>query len=129
MGFAKVVLRRLRCPPKRVVVVEDAAFPCITDIGVVIIIATWSGPALRALEAYSTILATITPVIPVWMFDNDQLTEELSRRLDLPTFHGEGEVLFYRDGKLVAQIVRPFARNRGETFANTYAEVYRTTSA
>jgi hypothetical protein len=104
MTFAENAQRFTRGVKRcEVTLVEDASGFTVKsiDAGIVFIFATWSGDAVNALIAISHILSEINYSAKLYIVNNDGLHETNLR--DLPILpHGKGEVLWIRDGTVVA---------------------------
>lgn len=115
MKFTTAVMRYLACPPERIVVIQGRPDPRLyTGTGVVIVFATWSGPACFALKAYSGQLPSLESKIPVWVVDIDALEESDFTRFG--TGYGNGETFFFRKGVQVDSLLRPVGPNPGGEF-------------
>jgi len=73
--------------------------------GVVFVFAVWSGPSVQALQRFTRVLATIElGSLDVIILDNDCITDDDKMRVFGHVFHGAGEVLWIRDGQVIAEL-------------------------
>jgi hypothetical protein len=74
-------------------------------LGVVFVLAAWSGPAILALHRLTRLLSTLDlDSSDVIILDNDCLTGEDMIALFGHVFHGVGETLWIREGRVVAEL-------------------------
>jgi hypothetical protein len=74
-------------------------------VAVVFIFAAWSGPAVMALRRLTRMLSTLDlGSLDVIILDNDCMAVDDMIRVFGHVFHGAGESLWIRDGRVVAEL-------------------------
>jgi hypothetical protein len=94
-------------PFERLRVVQDISELRIADtrLAIVFIFAEWSGPSVTALRRFTHLLATLDlGSLDVIILDNDCMSGEETACLFGNVFHGYGEMLWIRDGRVVAEL-------------------------
>jgi hypothetical protein len=94
-------------PLERMRVVQSLAELRLHDVraGVVFVFAVWSGPAVMALRRFTRLLSGLElGSLDVIVLDNDCRTADDMIRLFGHVFHGGGETLWVRDGRVVAEL-------------------------
>src|SRR5688572_3002102 len=75
--------------------------------GIVFVFAAWSGPAVMGFKRFTTVMKSIkTGSLDLVVLDTDCLSEDSSAQLfGVPSFTtgGWGEILWVRDGRIVAR--------------------------
>jgi hypothetical protein len=101
------VQKNTELPFERLRVVQSLSELRLPDIrvGVVFVFAGWSGPAVMALRRFTRLLSTLDlGSLDVIILDNDCMTGDDMIRLFGHVFHGAGEALWIRDGRVVAEL-------------------------
>jgi hypothetical protein len=101
------VQKNTELPFERLRVVQSLSELRLPDIrvGVVFIFAAWSGPAVMGLRRFTRLLSTLDlGSLDVIILDNDSMTAEDMIRLFGHVFHGGGETLWVREGRVVAEL-------------------------
>jgi hypothetical protein len=101
------VQKNTKLPFKRLRVVQNLSELRLPDVrtGIVFIFAAWSGPAVMALRRLTALLSTLDlGSLDVVILDNDSMTGEDMIQLFGHVFHGAGETLWVRDGRVVAEM-------------------------
>lgn len=102
-----VVQKESVLPYERLRIVQRLAEFDLATIrrGVVFVFAAWSGPAVIALRRFTKVVSTLDlGSLEVIIMDNDSMNGEDTIRLFGHVFHGAGEVLWVRDGHVVAEL-------------------------
>lgn len=75
------------------------------ELGIVFVLATWSGEALASLRRLTGLLASDFPnfKVPVLVWDADALTQGSAQALGSP-IHGYGETFWVRNGRIIARL-------------------------
>ena len=101
------VQKNTELPFERLRVVQSLSELRLPDIraGVVFVFAAWSGPAVMALRRLTHVLSKLDlGSLDVIFLDNDSMTGEDMIQLFGHVFHGAGETLWVRDGRVVAEL-------------------------
>lgn len=94
-------------PFERLSVVQNLSEFRLSDIhlAVVFVFAEWSGPAVMAFPRFTHLLSTLDlGSLDIIILDNDCMSGDDMVRLFGHVFHGAGETLWIRDGKVVAEL-------------------------
>ena len=101
------VVKNTELPFERLLLVQSLAELRLPDIGagVVFVFAAGSGPAIMAFRRVTRLLSVIDlGSIDIIILDNDCMTGEDMIRLFGHVFHGAGETLWIRDGRVLAEL-------------------------
>jgi hypothetical protein len=101
------VLKNSELPFERLRLVQRLAELRLADIsaGVVFVFAAWSAPAIMALRRITRLLSSIDlGPVDIIILDNDCMTADDMIRLFGHVFHGAGETLWIRDGRVIAEL-------------------------
>lgn len=101
------VQKNTELPFERLRIVQSLSKLRLQDIpvGVVFVFAVWSGPAVMALRRFTRLLSTLDlGSLDVVILDNDSMTGHDMIQLFGHVFHGSGETLWVRDGRVVAEL-------------------------
>jgi hypothetical protein len=93
-------------PFERIRLIKDIAGFQLSEIrrGIVIIFAAGSGQAVLALQRLTRFLATRDESINFIVVDIESMTTQEMKQSFGREFHGHGETLWIRDGKVIASI-------------------------
>lgn len=101
------VQKNTELPFERLRVVQTLSELRLPDItaGVVFVLAAWSAPSLKALSRVTRLLSSIDlGPVDIIILNNDCMTSSDMFRLFGQVFHGAGETLWIRDGRVVAEL-------------------------
>lgn len=102
-----MVQKNTELPFDRLRVIQSLAELQLPDIrrAVVFIFAAWSGPAVIALRRLTRLLSTLDlDSLEVIIVDNDCMTGDEMIRLFGHVFHGAGETMWVRNGRVFAEL-------------------------
>lgn len=94
-------------PIERLRVVQELSDLRLADVhvGIIFVYAVWSGSAVLALRQLTGLLSTLElGSLEVFILDNNCMTADDMLRLFGHVFHGYGEILWVRDGQVVAEL-------------------------
>ena len=94
-------------PFERLRVVRDLSEFRLADtrLAILFVFAAWSGPAVLALQKFTRLLSALDlGSLDVVILDNDCMSGDDMIRLFGHVFHGYGEALWIRDGRVVAEL-------------------------